>query len=178
MWSGLQAFLCHVGVGDLTHDDQAAQHRAERRQVPGQLPDGGREPHGADSQEQTAAAQQVGQEARRCVVTFQFGERPALHHGGVDQRHGGQALEPRPAHRHQTNRTVPGGEVGLPSQVFIVDDGYEARGSTGQAQALQDPVQPALALVFKHSEGGAMGREDQDGFSHEEGELSGGKESC
>ena len=111
------------------------------------------------------------------MVSFEFGEGPALHQGGVDQRHGGQALDPHHAHRHQARQAVPGSEVGLPSQVFVVHDGYEAKGSTCQAQALQDPVKPALALVWKHSEGGAMGREDEDGFSHEEGELS-GKGSC
>ena len=171
--SGLQPFLRHVGVCDLAHDHQAAHSGADRCEVPGEPPHGRGEPGGADAQDQAAAAQQVGQQAGRRVVALQPGEGPALDQGGVDQRHGRQTLEPRDADRHQAQQTVPGGEVGLSDQVFVVDYGGQAQDSAGQGQTLQDPVHAHLALACQHPDGGAVGREDEDGFSHEEGELPG-----
>jgi len=76
--SGLQPFFSDVSTGDLVHDDEGAEGRAVRRQVPGVAADGRGEPRGAEPEEQAAAAKRVGDESGGCVVAFKFGEGPAF----------------------------------------------------------------------------------------------------
>lgn len=72
--SGLKPFPGHVGSGDLVHDDEGADGRAECRQVPGVSADRGGEPGGAEAEEEADAAQQVRNDSRRGVVAFEFGQ--------------------------------------------------------------------------------------------------------
>lgn len=107
------------------------------------------------------------------MVSLQLGQGPALGQRAVDQGQSGQGLHPNNTNCHQAQQTMPRCEVRFAIQVFIVTDSHQAQSSTGDAEALQDPVKAHFGLVWKLLDGGAMGREEEYGLSHEGGELVG-----
>lgn len=169
-----QSLFGHVGVGDLVHQNEGSERRAQRRQVPGVFPHHRREPAGAEAQQQADAAQQVRHQSGSSVVAFQLGQGPAFSQRMVDERHGCQRLQTSHTHGEQAEQAVPGGEVGFAAQVLVVGDGCQTQRCARHAQALQRQVNSNLRLVREGLDGGAVRREDEDGFGHEEGKLVGG----
>lgn len=155
----------------MIHYNDSADRGADCCQVPAVPPDRRSEPGGAEPEEQACAPQQEGDEAGRSVVALELGEGPAFGQRVVDQRHGCQRLHTHHAHSDQAQQTVPRGEVGFTVEVFVVGDGTQAQNCTAAADALQDPVDTAFGLVWKLLDEGAVGREEEDGFCHEEAEL-------
>lgn len=171
--SRLQPFLRHVSAGDLVHHDKGSESGAEGPQVPGVIPDRRGEPGRAEAEQQAGTAEQVGDQSGRRMVAFEFGQGPAFGQRVVDERHGCQRLQPHRTQSEQAQQTVPRGEVGFTVQVFVVGDGCHSQHCTGQAEALQDPVNATFGLVRKPPDGGAVWGEEEYGFCHEEGELVG-----
>lgn len=107
------------------------------------------------------------------MVAFEFGQRPAFGQRVVDERHSSHGLQTHYTDCEQAQQTVPGGEVGFTIQVLVVSNGCHAQDCTRHTETLQDPVNTAFCLVGKPFDGGAMGGEEEYGFCHEEGELTG-----
>lgn len=157
----------------MVHQNQGSDRGAERRQVPGVLPHRCGEPARAEAEQQAAAAQQVRDQSGSCVVALELRQGPAFGQRVVDERHRSQRLQTGHAHREHAQEAVPGGEVGFAAQVLVVSDGCQTQGCTAHAEALESQVNSNFGLVRERLDRGAVRREEQDGFRHEEGKLVG-----
>lgn len=178
IWSSsfvLQLFLGGVPGCDLIYHIEGTGNRTPRNEVPGGTLDRCSEPGGAEAENKADAAQQVRDHPSHSVILFEFCQGPTFCQRVVEEGQRCKGLQHRHPQCQHAKDTVPGSQMRFAIQVLVVIDGHYTQDCTRHTETLQDPVKTTFSPVCKPLDGGAMRRENENGFWHEEGKLMGHK---